>query len=425
MLDKGDDEWVRLATVSFTANEEGSTTVSLGAPTDTHDNMTRTDGIILSTEQIDYGSAVLEVLQACPMDIDGDGYIGVSDYTLLSKAWRTSPGNANWNPACDIDSDGYVGVSDYTFLSRNWRKYTTDPDLVFPGANATAAALSSLEALTTSESAATANVRLVAVSSKTSSDTAASVPTSLTQVSPGDSFFVEIWVRNINGHEGSDLCGLTGGYLNMNYSSDLLRVDEITYGSVYSQLNNLQDASTAGSISLIGGVAAAGVLDVGDDEWVRLATVTFTAVGTGDASITSLAPNDFHDNLTLTSGKTLVDSKIDFGSLNLLTVASSSPSNADVTIDGKKVTVTWEDASPAADSVRYRAVGEARWTTKKLKAGETSFSFNAQAGTNYEIEVLLDQSETNVLQASAVLATKDQLFLASEPSDALLVTTME
>ena len=81
----------------------------------------------------------------------------------------------------------------------------------------------------------------------------------------------------------------------------------------------------------------------------------------------------------------------------------------EITIVGKKVTVTWVDESPAADAIRYRVAGTARWTLKKLKAGETMFSFNAQVGTNYEVEVLLDQSENNVLNTSVVVLDQAKL----------------
>ena len=80
-----------------------------------------------------------------------------------------------------------------------------------------------------------------------------------------------------------------------------------------------------------------------------------------------------------------------------------------VTIDGKKITVVWADDSPAADSVRYRIAGTTRWTTQNLKAGVTEFSFNGAAGTNYDIEVLLDQRANNVLQAAAVILDQPKL----------------
>ena len=82
---------------------------------------------------------------------------------------------------------------------------------------------------------------------------------------------------------------------------------------------------------------------------------------------------------------------------------------AQVTINGKKVTVSWVDDSPAADSIRYRAVNATKWTTKKLKAGVTEFKFNGALGTEYEIEVLLDQQEVKVYNASAVVLDQPKL----------------
>ena len=78
-------------------------------------------------------------------------------------------------------------------------------------------------------------------------------------------------------------------------------------------------------------------------------------------------------------------------------------------IEGKKVTVNWVDDSPAADSVRYRVAGTTKWTTKKLKAGVTTFSFNGKLGTDYEIEVLLDQQEAKVFQTTAVVLDQAKL----------------
>ena len=89
--------------------------------------------------------------------------------------------------------------------------------------------------------------------------------------------------------------------------------------------------------------------------------------------------------------------------------------NATVSIDGKKVTVRWEDSSTMSDVIRYRAVGAARWTTQKLKAGVTEYSFNAQVGTDYEIEVQLDQNEHNTMRATAVVL--DQPKLSADKND--------
>ena len=80
-----------------------------------------------------------------------------------------------------------------------------------------------------------------------------------------------------------------------------------------------------------------------------------------------------------------------------------------VSIDGKKISLVWAGDNPAADAVRYRAVGTTRWTTQNLQAGVTEFSFNGAVGTNYEIEVLLDKRTTNVLQAAAAILDQPKL----------------
>ena len=94
---------------------------------------------------------------------------------------------------------------------------------------------------------------------------------------------------------------------------------------------------------------------------------------------------------------------------------TDKPSGPDIAIDGKKITISWEDDNPAADAVRYRVAGTAQWKTQKLRAGVTMYAFNAQVGTNYEIEVLLDQQEVNILQGTAVVL--DQAKLAANKND--------
>ena len=80
-----------------------------------------------------------------------------------------------------------------------------------------------------------------------------------------------------------------------------------------------------------------------------------------------------------------------------------------IAVNGKKISVLWTDASLAADSIRYRATDSTKWTVKKLKAGVTEYSFTGALGKTYEIEVLLDQQETNVLQGSATVLDQPKL----------------
>ena len=74
----------------------------------------------------------------CPIDIDGDGFIGPGDYGFLSANWFISEGSANWDERCDIDGDGFIGPGDYGFLSVNWFQMADSPSIIYPPALAAA-----------------------------------------------------------------------------------------------------------------------------------------------------------------------------------------------------------------------------------------------------------------------------------------------
>jgi len=76
-------------------------------------NVTLTAGM---TTVVDFG-IVLEG------DANDDDVIGSSDYSLLSFAYNTWPGQPNWNPYCDFTRDDYIGSSDYSLLSFNYNKW--------------------------------------------------------------------------------------------------------------------------------------------------------------------------------------------------------------------------------------------------------------------------------------------------------------
>lgn len=56
----------------------------------------------------------------CPCDIDGDGFIGPGDSSIMSKAWFTIEGDKNWDQRADVDGDGFIGPGDSSYLSINW-----------------------------------------------------------------------------------------------------------------------------------------------------------------------------------------------------------------------------------------------------------------------------------------------------------------
>jgi len=74
--------------------------------TDTMDN-TLTDGIITVT---------------IPGDINGDGYVGSFDFSVLAGAYASSSGDPAYDPEADIDCDGYIGSADFSILAGNYGK---------------------------------------------------------------------------------------------------------------------------------------------------------------------------------------------------------------------------------------------------------------------------------------------------------------
>lgn len=64
-------------------------------------------------------------------DINGDGYVELQDFFLLSQAFGSSPGSPNWDPRCDIypwpDGDGYVELMDFFLASQHFGEHVPQP----------------------------------------------------------------------------------------------------------------------------------------------------------------------------------------------------------------------------------------------------------------------------------------------------------
>ena len=160
---------------------------------------------------------------------------------------------------------------------------------------------------------------------------------------------------------------------------------DVTVGSVanasgYSlQYSTNQDFSNATTKSVSAGTSTVGGLRADTTYYFRVMATGTGSYSNSDFSLTRSAKTD-------------------------------EPDDTEITINGKKVTISWEDGSPMPDAVRYRvANGSTKWTTKKLKAGVTSYTFSGAVGKDYEIQVLLDQQETNILQATAVVLDQPKL----------------
>ena len=57
-------------------------------------------------------------------DFDNSGFVDFNDFALLANAWRSKPGDANWNEIYDIStpSDGIIDRLDLAVFCENWLK---------------------------------------------------------------------------------------------------------------------------------------------------------------------------------------------------------------------------------------------------------------------------------------------------------------
>jgi hypothetical protein len=54
-------------------------------------------------------------------DVNDDNRVNLTDFSLLSAAFRSRPGDSHWNPNADLNRDGTVNLADFSILSANFR----------------------------------------------------------------------------------------------------------------------------------------------------------------------------------------------------------------------------------------------------------------------------------------------------------------
>ncbi|MDO4569222.1 MAG: fibronectin type III domain-containing protein, partial [Planctomycetia bacterium] len=82
----------------------------------------------------------------------------------------------------------------------------------------------------------------------------------------------------------------------------------------------------------------------------------------------------------------------------------------EVSVNKTKVTIAWTDETPqTGDTVRYREEGTSRWTVRKLRAGVESLTFTGRAGMNYEIQVLQDGDDEQIVSVYSTILAQPKL----------------
>ena len=95
------------------------------------------DRLILATggtnSTIGYIDNALALLERTPLldgDLDGDGFVGVSDLNIVLVNWNQSVASGDWSDG-DASGDGYVGVDDLNVVLSHWNT-GTPPSVAIP-----------------------------------------------------------------------------------------------------------------------------------------------------------------------------------------------------------------------------------------------------------------------------------------------------
>ena len=105
--DSGSNPSAVHAQVGYTASSDGVMYVAIGAQTGSYG---------------DYALMINESVATLEGDIDGDGYVGLSDLDLVLGSWNQSVPPAD--SAVDLSGDGYVGLDDLDIILANWNSGT-------------------------------------------------------------------------------------------------------------------------------------------------------------------------------------------------------------------------------------------------------------------------------------------------------------
>lgn len=103
MVETGDDLYLSVATA---INDNGWITGFGGHPGDSPDPE----------------AFLLIPIAASVADFEPDGDVDLDDYAILTSAWKSRDGDANWNPVCDISMppDGTINGGDLRVFTANW-----------------------------------------------------------------------------------------------------------------------------------------------------------------------------------------------------------------------------------------------------------------------------------------------------------------
>ena len=191
----------------------------------------------------------------------GDDFVGVGDLSRFSTAWQQA---VPANDPNDFDCDNFVGVGDLSFFITAWLKSVFDATIVFP-------ACRQCGGFPEPTSPTRLELRLVAVVEPTPAEQTEQLPRSVSVVRVGESYFVEMWVRDPD-DAGP---GVTSAYADIAVSDSAVDVRATLPSTNFTTFasGSIED----GLVRDLGGSALAAGL--GNKLWVRVAAFEVVATG--------------------------------------------------------------------------------------------------------------------------------------------------
>ncbi|MCG8403716.1 MAG: M6 family metalloprotease domain-containing protein [Phycisphaerales bacterium] len=230
-------------------------------------------------EFIELGSLGLEIVPTTvSYDLDGDNFIGFGDFVIFLGSWLQTVPPAD--PAHDFNCNGFVGPGDLSWFATGWQKNVGDPTILYPPCNAP-----SFAAQRGAESGiADIAVKVLIVPTPSASPTTTNLPTSMTDVPLGSTYYAEIWASDT----GDINSGLTSAYLNLAYPSAAVDVLGLTNNLVWTVLQSGHEGE--GVIEELGGSDLPGGLGM-EPEWILVGIVELKADTSAPAATFELLPS--------------------------------------------------------------------------------------------------------------------------------------
>ena len=211
------------------------------------------------------------------------------------------------------------------------------------------------------------------------------LPASITNAEGGSTVYAQVWVKNI---DGSSL-GITGGYVDLNYTYPQLTYGSYHTGSVFTEATNLVDSSVSGRLSLFGGCPKVDATTVGVSNWALLGYAAMNVSGSGTVTVSAASPTlkgatNPALNLTRLTYGTLSNTEIDYSSVSFTISGSPLPALTAPTLTGissygaNRHQAAWNAVSNA---VQY----ELQWSTDQTSwnSATTAGISNVVTGLTY------------------------------------------